>query len=92
MIVGGQTGARARLSSSIIHYHAPFDQALMFISFYMSLCLKWEPGITNTQIIICHISLKFQLSKIKDFLNFKFTDKFRVQHTHTSKTHLLKLG
>ena len=28
MIVGGQTEARAQLSSTIIDYHAPFDQGL----------------------------------------------------------------
>ena len=29
MIVGGQTEARAQLSSTIIDYHEPFDQGLM---------------------------------------------------------------
>ena len=28
MIVGGQTEARAQLSSTIIDYHEPFDQGL----------------------------------------------------------------
>ena len=28
MIVGGQTEARAQLSSTIIDYHEPFDQSL----------------------------------------------------------------
>ena len=29
MIVGGQTEARAQLSSTIINYHEPFDQGLI---------------------------------------------------------------
>ena len=29
MIVGGQTEARAQLSSTIIDYHEPFDQGFM---------------------------------------------------------------
>ena len=31
MIVGGQTEARAQLSSTIIDYHEPFDQGLSVI-------------------------------------------------------------
>ena len=30
MIVGGQTEARAQLSSTIIDYHEPFDQGLRY--------------------------------------------------------------
>ena len=30
MIVGGQTEARAQLSSTIIDYHEPFDQGFFF--------------------------------------------------------------
>ena len=30
MIVGGQTEARAQLSSTIIDYHEPFDQGFTF--------------------------------------------------------------
>ena len=33
MIVGGQTEARAQLSSTIIDYHEPFDQGFRIIGF-----------------------------------------------------------
>ena len=31
MIVGGQTEARAQLSSTIIDYHEPFDQGSTYV-------------------------------------------------------------
>ena len=34
MIVGGQTEARAQLSSTIIDYHEPFDQGLSKLSLF----------------------------------------------------------
>ena len=42
MIVGGQTEARAQLSSTIIDYHEPFDQGfnVVIVGFRREV-LKW---------------------------------------------------
>ena len=45
MIVGGQTEARAQLSSTIIDYHEPFDQGLTSIFGVVFFVSKSPVGI-----------------------------------------------
>ena len=55
MIVGGQTEARAQLSSTIIDYHEPFDQGLTEGN---SKYLPLRPGFSK-YVKLGHLTLLF---------------------------------
>ena len=51
MIVGGQTEARAQLSSTIIDYHEPFDQGLNRSSYLWSASPRANLSRTSSNIL-----------------------------------------
>ena len=73
MIVGGQTEARAQLSSTIIDYHEPFDQGFTHTVFF----------------IVCEIYFLLVLSKrsIRSQRTFKNVQGLRhwVGNNHCTK-------
>ena len=56
MIVGGQTEARAQLSSTIIDYHEPFDQGLITL-YYHSAHDSIKNGVGIQKNLSCHNEL-----------------------------------
>ena len=66
MIVGGQTGARAQLSSTIIHYHAPFDQGFSFCLLFENV-LNTLRNLRNLAGLPFHYMFMFHLTDQFDF-------------------------
>ena len=57
MIVGGQTEARAQLSSTIIDYHEPFDQGFKVLKKLVSgvFAVKHGKSVINISIPKCRV-------------------------------------
>ena len=53
MIVGGQTEARAQLSSTIIDYHEPFDQGFTFCARARSFARANDANIVRSRDAQC---------------------------------------
>ena len=79
MIVGGQTEARAQLSSTIIDYHEPFDQSFTLNGPFSKMAAE------NSNISQNSLKLKTHTSTRKKHLYFMTWDMHTPSHTNVSK-------